>query len=30
MADEEHVTLLKQGVKVWNKWRERILTLRRT
>jgi hypothetical protein len=22
MADEEHVALLKQGVKVWNKWRE--------
>jgi uncharacterized protein YjbI with pentapeptide repeats len=22
MADEEHVALLKQGVKIWNKWRE--------
>jgi uncharacterized protein YjbI with pentapeptide repeats len=22
MADEEHVALLKQGVEVWNKWRE--------
>ena len=22
MADEEHVELLQQGVKVWNKWRE--------
>ena len=22
MADEEHVALLKQGVVVWNKWRE--------
>jgi uncharacterized protein YjbI with pentapeptide repeats len=23
MANEEHVALLKQGVKVWNKWREK-------
>jgi uncharacterized protein YjbI with pentapeptide repeats len=23
MADEEHVALLKQGVEVWNKWREK-------
>jgi hypothetical protein len=22
MADEEHVALLKQGVEVWNRWRE--------
>ena len=22
MANEEHVALLKQGVEVWNKWRE--------
>jgi hypothetical protein len=22
MANEEHVALLKQGVKVWNNWRE--------
>ena len=22
MADEEQVALLKQGVEVWNKWRE--------
>jgi hypothetical protein len=22
MAGEEHVALLKQGVVVWNKWRE--------
>jgi uncharacterized protein YjbI with pentapeptide repeats len=22
MADEEHVALLKQGAKVWNKWRK--------
>ena len=27
MADEEHVALLKQGVEVWNKWREENLTL---
>jgi len=23
MADEEHVDLLKQGVEVWNKWRQK-------
>jgi hypothetical protein len=23
MADEEHVALLKQGVEVWNKWRQK-------
>ena len=22
MVDEKHVALLKQGVEVWNKWRE--------
>ena len=22
MANEEHLNILKQGVKVWNKWRE--------
>ncbi len=22
MANEEHLKILKQGVKVWNKWRE--------
>jgi hypothetical protein len=22
MADEKHVALLKQGVEVWNKWRQ--------
>jgi uncharacterized protein YjbI with pentapeptide repeats len=22
MADDEHVALLKQGVDVWNRWRE--------
>ena len=23
MANEEHVEILKQGAKVWNKWREK-------
>ncbi len=22
MANEEHLTILKQGVEVWNKWRK--------
>ena len=25
MANEEHVKILKQGVEVWNKWREETL-----
>ncbi len=28
MADEEHLAILKQGVDVWNKWREKHLTIK--
>ncbi len=28
MADQKHVKILKQGVEVWNKWREDNLDVR--
>ena len=28
MANQEHLDLLKQGVKVWNQWREEQLEIR--